>query len=329
MTTPPLELINCSDDGIVSYCPVSAVVSVNDCSSIVPLCSGWIIYGDSVRNRVIVRNIISCETAFELPLSAKPNRMAYDRNTGKLFLTMINSTNLVKADLVSKTVTYMPMGGVYDYIAIGNDQTVFLSSYYGNAAPHTIQVVDGRTGNILSYTGSYYDGGEIAYDPVGGGLFVGVTGISPATLYRYTYTAPVINPTPAQNSRDLGSNAQDLTLSPDGTRLLFSTGSGNGSSGYSIFDVNSYNLTISNGSYDTGAYPTSAAFSPDGLQVIATNSYDVKLYDAANHTLIKTLPRALSGNFRFARFSQANRIIYALYRDTYGAGSYSIHWWRN
>ena len=302
---------------------------MNDCSSIVPLCSGWVIYGDSVRNIVIVRNIISGETAFEIPLNAKPNRMAYDRNSGRLFVTMISSTNLAKVDLVNKTVTYMPMGGVYDYIAIDNDQTVFLSSYYGNAAPHTIQVMDGRTGNLLSSIGSYYDGGEISYDPAGSSVFVGVTGISPATLYRFTYSAPILNPTPVQNSRNLGSNAQDLTLSPDGTRLLFSTGSGNGSSGYSIFDVNSYDLTISNGSYDTGAYPTSAAFSPDGMQVIATNRYDVKLYDANNHALIKTMPRAISGNFRFVRFSQAGRIVYALYRDTYGAGSYSIHWWKN
>ena len=329
MTTPPLELINCSSDSIVSYCPVSAVVAVNDSQSIVPLCNGWIIYGDCVRNSVIVRNIITWQTAFEIQLNAKPERMAYDRSTGILYVTLTGSTSIAKADLLSRSVHYLPVGGIYNYITLGDNQTVFLSSYYSNQAPNRVLVVDGSTGNTITSTGNYYDGGEIAFDRISSNLFIGVTGLSPATLYKYAYDPLLKTLSQVENSRDLGSNAQDLMLSPDCAHLLFSTGGGNGGA-YSLYDVSTAGLTTSFGSWPVGAYPTSAAFSPSGQQIVASNSSNVMLFDAINHTLIKTLPdnAASIGDFRFTRFSGGGRIVYALYRDDY-YGNYSIHWWVN
>ena len=320
-TTPLLVLINCSDDSAVAYAGVSGVVSVNSTTSILPLCNGWIIYGDRVANSVIVKNVFTGLVGLTIPLNAAPVKMAYDSGSGTLFATL-NSTDMAKIDLQTAGVTYIPVGGRYDYIAIGNNLTIFLGASYLLTPPKTIMVVDGILGNVLTSIGGYYDGGPVAYDKTGNNLFVGVWGSNPTTLSRYSYNTVSHTLTLLQQRTDLGSDPYDMAVSPDSSRLIFCTNAS------TLQDLSTADINVTAGSWD--GYARGAEFSHPGLLLVKADDKLVKLYDGVSRAYIKTLPSNIGvyDTFGITKFSGGDRIIYALDRDTI-LGNYRIHWWAN
>ena len=71
-----------------------------------PLCHGWGLIGDSVRNRVVERNLISGETGKTYSFGQIPDQFTVDEANGAIFMTVHPETQrLYKLDLNTGSIT--------------------------------------------------------------------------------------------------------------------------------------------------------------------------------------------------------------------------------
>ncbi len=110
-----------------------------------------------------------------------------------------------------------------------------------------------------------------------------------------------------------GGNGSDLAISPDGGHVAFPCGGGNGP-GYTIFDFSSSDLTVTFGAWNTGPYPSAAAFSPDSAVLVASLGSAVKRFDAGTHALLDShgLPDCVPGMLSRVAVSPSGAILYAV-----------------
>lgn len=112
-----------------------------------------------------------------------------------------------------------------------------------------------------------FDKAKMAIHGSTNNLFVTECGYSSSSMYRYSVSGDVVT---LDKSVDAGGNGRMIALSPDGTRVVRPSGSGNGG-GYTIYDYNSGNFSVVNGEWNIGTYPLYAIFSGDGTDLYATN----------------------------------------------------------
>ena len=273
----------CTTDAVL---PGSGVgrLAVPAGSDIVPLCDGLVAIGDRTSNRISVRWVRTGAEVAGHALTAAPGDLELDGARGLLFATLTGRDGLARVDLAqggTPTVVELPDEALD--LAIADDGELFVAlAESDSGVTRPVVHLDGVGGAILGTADvddrAYY----IVWDSAGSQLIGGTQGLSPSGLRRYAFDDAGETLTLTQELWNAGSNGQDLAISPDGTRLAFSAGSGNGA-GYTITDYSSRDLASSAGEWDTGAYPSSAAFSPDGAYLAATNSRELIVFDVATH----------------------------------------------
>ena len=99
-------------------------------------------------------------------------------------------------------------------------------------------------------------------------------------------------------------------MTPDGLRMAYPCGGGNGA-GYTVYDFDTDDLTISFGAWDTDAYPQSAWFSADSQHVVLTNTFDVKVFNVTTHIEEQTVVTGLD-SLQTVAISRGSRIVYVI-----------------
>lgn len=127
--------------------------------------------------------------------------------------------------------------------------------------------------------------------PDGKTLFVANKGLSPGTLAKYDATgaAPVLI---WQNAHgELGSNGQDLWLTPTGEHVYYAVGGGNRiTGGYDIAKIDAEGMGVL-GAFVTDAYPREIVTSPDGTFAYAVHtSGHIDVWNAQTFLKIKEYP---------------------------------------
>lgn len=319
--TPPATNIYCNSDNTSSM-PVTGTRGINNTKSFVPLCSGWVLYGDQVNNQIVLINVVTGTVGNTYQLSAQPGDLAYDPVNGLLYATLTSSTSLVKVNLNNGQVSYIT-GLPYsaDHLCIGPNGLVF--TVVGIWASQELSIVNGAAGTIIS-SAPAPDVSFPAYNLSTNEFFLGVQGTSPSALYRYSLNTGTYALTQLQSRSDVGSNGQDIALSPDGAHLAFPVGSGN--SGYVITDFDPSDITTTYGSWNTGAYPTSSDFSPNSQQVVTTNRSDVIIYNVGTHVVAKQWLGVSSAlGLSRTRFSRGGGLVYGLIPNS-GSGPATLFW---
>jgi len=107
-----------------------------------------------------------------------------------------------------------------------------------------------------------------------------------------------------------------VAISPDGQQLAVVAGSGNGT-GYTIFDIIASDLTTTNGAWDTGSYPTSAEFSPNGSLFATSDGTDLQVFDAGlSYDDLLDVPFSSDGAYIFAKavcvFDKEKSVLFAM-----------------
>ena len=136
-------------------------------------------------------------------------------------------------------------------------------------------------------------------------LLLGDAGSSPSSLVAYAFDGSVLTET--QYWWNAGYNGQDLDVSLDGRHLTFACGGGNGN-GHTVFDYDPTNFESVAGEWRTGPYPRSAAFSPDSVNVAASDGANVFAFDVMTHVQTHAYAPPLAG----CANSQIERVRYSL-----------------
>ena len=271
----------------------------------VPLCHGWVLIGDSLRNRVVERNLISGETGRTYPFGQKPDQFTVDEANGAIYMTVHPETKrLYKLDLNTGAITYnfvtQNIAG-YDYrwalrdLALGEDGNVFALMYDpilqdpGAGVPFAssglwLGLFNGSAG-FLTESIPLQDPVRVEYDPVLDHVFLATE----SNLATFDFD-PATNALTFVEGTDIGvgSACTDFTTSPDGTRIAYSCPSGNRSTqDFSIVDMAPDQYFNSDGEWFLGSSPVSATFNKAGTILIATDNDKLYFFDVVTHLILE------------------------------------------
>lgn len=320
--TPVVPNYNCSSD--TASGPVSGVRVIGSAQSFVPLCDGWILYGNRTANTIVHLNVFTGVVANTYSLAAAPGDLALDSANGYLYSTLSGATFLARVNLATGVVTNIPISDTGDHLCVANNGLVFVVQ--GIWASQTLTLVDGVNSAVVT-TWAVPDVCFPVYNPSSNELYLGVEGTSPSALMRYSFNAATTTITQLQSRNNVGSNGEDIALSPDANHLAFPVGSGN--SGYVITDFSPANINSTFGSWNTGAYPSSAGFNPSSQQVVTSNGTNMEVYNVSNHALAKAWPGVASLATKVhTRFSKGGNYTFILMSDLFYSPSApsSIFW---
>ncbi len=306
--TNTLVPVACSSDN-TSGLASSGSVTLNPSNDFVPLCNGWVAYGDRTNNQIVIINVATGAVNQYFQLPGPPGRIGFDSSHSRLFATVDNMNVLAKVDLNTEQASLININGQAMFLAIGNGGLVFVDE--NTTSGGAIQVIDGGSGIVdMTYPNSYI--GFLAYDHVHDQLFLGSYGSSPSSLYRYGF-----NPTNfslvLQQGRAWGTNGVNLTVSPDGDHVAFVCAGGNGY-GYNVVDISTTDINTSYGIWSVSA--NAAGFSPDSRYLLATNGSNLSVFDVPTHILLQSFSMNQSVANQRAFFSPGGSILYNF--DTYG-----------
>ena len=271
----------------------------------VPLCHGWVLIGDSVRNRVVERNLLSGETGATYSFSQIPDQFTIDDVNGAVFMTVHPETQrLYKLDLntgaITSTTTAQNIGG-FNYrwsmrdLALGEDGNVFALMHDnigidpGSEIPYS---VSGLWLGLISSSGGFLTESipleepiRVEYDNVLDHVFLATA--SNLATFRFN---PGTNSLTFVLGTDIpvGSECTDFTTSPDGTRLAYSCPGGNRSDqNFSIVDMAPDDYFDSDGEWYLGSSPVSATFNNAGTILIATDNVKLYFFDVVTHLILE------------------------------------------
>lgn len=294
----------------------------------VPLCHGWVLIGDSVRNRVVERNLISGETGKTYSFSQVPDQFTVDEENGAIFMTVHPETQrLYKLDLNTGTISSNNISqtiGEFTYrwtlrdLALGENGDVFALMFDNIQVDPGEGVPFSSTGlwmGLMSESAEFLtqsipleDPVRIEYDDVLDHVFLATA----SNLATFDFDAAT-NSLAFVAGTDIavGSSCTDFTTSPDGTRIAYTCPRGNRSvENFSIVDMAPDDYFDSDGEWFLGSAPVSATFNKAGTILIATDNDKLYFYDVVTHLIledfelgllegeaIKKIRISLDGNF--------------------------------
>lgn len=347
--------------GGVQSGPSDAVISalaggliVEPTQDFVPLCHGWVLIGDSIRNRVVERNILSGETGATYAFNTAPDQFTLDSDAGVVYMTVhpeserlyaldIN-TGTVKWNRVTQTLPGLPGFPPHTYswalrdLALGEDGNIFAMMYDSirddpeGGVPFTdtglwMGLMDGDANFVDGSIIPLQDPIRIEYDSVRDHVFLATE----SNLATFIFD-------PADSSIDfvegtdqaVGSGCTDFSISPDGNRLAYSCPNGNrsGTPDFGILDMNPLAYFDIDGEWFLGSSPVSATFNAEGTLLFATDNERMYVFDVVTHLILEDFELGLleEEKIRKIRLSRDGQIILVYLDNTIHVDSSKFYW---
>jgi hypothetical protein len=298
--------------GAVQSGPSEATISalgggliVESSQDFVPLCHGWVLIGDSVRNRVVERNLLSGETGASYSFSQVPDQFTIDEANGAVYMTVHpEAERLYRLDLntgviASSHVSQNIGGFTYQWslrdLALGVGGNIFALMYDniqgdpGNDIPFSssglwLGLLNG-SGGFLTESIPLSEPLRVEYDDALNHVFLA----SASNLATFDFNS-ITNTLTFVPGTDLavGSSCTDFSVSPDGTRIAYSCPNGNRSDeDFSIVDMSPDAYFDSDGEWFLGSSPISATFNNAGTLLIATDNEKLYFFDVVTHLILE------------------------------------------
>ncbi len=320
----------------------------------IPLCHGWVLIGDSTRNRVVERNLISGETGKTYSFSQNPDQFTLDEERGIVYMTVHPETErLYRLDLNTgiitnsrTTFTFQSDAGPFRYswalrdIALGEDGNVFAIMFDSvRENPENVQVPFTDTGlwlGLMRGTDAAFlenprpllEPVRIEYDPVRDHVFLATQ----SNLATFNFD-PALNVLSFIQGTDIavGSGCTDFSISPDGNRLAYTCPNGNRSTPeFSIVDMAPDDYFNSDGVWFLGSEPVSATFDNTGTLLIATDNTRLYFYDASTHLILEDFELGLleGESIRKIRPSKDGALLYIFLQNEVNDPNSKFYWMR-
>lgn len=326
-------------------------ILVEPSQDFVPLCHGWVLMGDYIRNRVVERNLITGETGKVYPFNTAPGQMILDEPNGVVHMTVHpEAERLYSLDLVTGDINHyqlaQALGGAgffYTYgfaprhLALGENGNIFAIMYDGegidpeNDIPYSdtqlwLGLFD-PAGNFLIDSLPLESPVRVEYDPVQKHLF----GTTQSNLATFNFN-PVTNALTFIDGTDIqvGANCTDFDISPDGSRLAYTCPLGNYAEDeeFSIVDMDPENYYNNDGEWYFGSSPISATFNQDGTLLFGADNEKLYVFDVVTHLILEDYELGLveGESIKKVRLSKDGQLIY-LFLDNANHDENSKFYW--
>lgn len=241
-----------------------------------PLCNGQVLLAETLQNRIIWRDIVNATTIDEFQLTASPRYLALDEENKLLYVSHGQSSFISRVDLATGEVVQIFVQGGANSLAVGPDGDLFVGSY-------PLQILNSRYATGVDVEAEIW-GSALTYNDATNRL------ITSTTNYYFDTETKTLTEQGPSNAGGSGADCNYVVVSPDGDHGAMPCGGGNGA-GYTIYDFDSNDPTVLYGEWDTGAYPSGAAFSPSSLYAWLTNYNQLQLFSVETHALIVAYPQ--------------------------------------
>ena len=302
--------------GEVQSGPAQATISalgggliVESTQDFIPLCHGWVLIGDSTRNRVVERNLLSGETGATYPFNAIPDQFTLDRVNGAVYMTVHPETErLYRLDLNTGAITsnhisqiFTGISGSHTYswtlrdLALGENGDIFALMFDnveldpGDGIPYA---GDGLWLGLMDPSANFLVPSiplelpvRVEYDNVLDHVFLATE----SNLATFDFD-PATNAITFISGTDVavGGGCTDFNISPDGSRLAYSCPNGNRATpNFSIVDMSPVSYFDSDGEWFLGSSPVSATFNSGGTILIATDNEKLYFFDVVTHLILE------------------------------------------
>jgi hypothetical protein len=304
----------CTSDDVTGI-PSSGSIAVGPSQDFIPLCSGWVLIGDRSSNTVFYLNAVTGQTNTTYNLSSLPGDLELDADNNSLYVSLNPVTQIAKINTQTNLISSISLSAPALNMTRGNNGRIFASLDGGVWFNRPIALINGLTDTVeKTYPNTDIYSDFVVFDRAHNKLISAIRGSSPGSLYRHGFNPIDLSLTLEENKWDTGGNGQGLAVSADGNHVAFPSGGGNGN-GYTISDYSPANFNVINGEWDTGPYPRSAEFDPFGNYLVATNTFDLKVFDVATHVMVKkytvNLADCAYADLNRVGFSRGAKFVYA------------------
>lgn len=317
----------------------------------VPLCHGWALIGDSTRNRVVERNLITGETGATYSFGQNPDQFTLDEVNGIVYMTVhpeterlyrLNlNTGSISSSRVTQTFTNSVGSITYSWalrdISLGENGNVFALMRDNsldnpeNALPFTetglwLGLMDGSA-NFLTDSIPLLEPVRIEYDPVRDHVFIATQ----SNLATFTFD-PALNSLEFIMGTDIpvGEGCTDFDISPDGNRLAYTCPNGNrpDEPEGSIVDMAPDDYFNSDGEWFLGESPVSSTFNSEGTLLIATDNDRLFFFDVVTHLILEDFELGLleGETIRKIRVSKDGGLLYIFLNNEVHDPSSKFYW---
>jgi len=329
---------------------LSGGITVEPTQDFVPLCHGWVLLGDSIRNRVVERNLITGETGATYPFNTSPDQFTLDEPNGNVFMTVHpESARLYKLDLATGDISWGHVSQTFDTeflsftyrfsvrdVAIGEDGNIFTLlvdnslDEPGPGIPWTetglwLGLMD-PTANFLTPSIPLEEPIRVEYDQVQDHVFLATE----SNLATFDFD-PTFNEMTFIQGTDIpvGLGCTDLTISPDGQRLAYSCPEGNRSyAETSIVDMTADDYFNADGEWFLDGPPVSATFNNEGTILLASDNKQLYFFDVVTHLLLENFELGLQEEevIRKIRYSKDGDLIYVYLENPVHGLNSKFYW---
>jgi hypothetical protein len=312
----------CDQDDLGAF-PASGALAVEPVSDFVPLCSGWLLYGDRDGYRIVAREVASGRVGLAVPLSGKPGDLELDAEAKVLHVALPQDAALAAVDLVTGEAETRDLpGGFPRQLSLGNGGDLWLLSYY-SGHDYLVRTLNGGS----SIWGSWLVTGtdRFVYNRTRDEITTGGLGSS-ALLRRYAWNG--VSLLELETNHYPGYQGNDMALSPDSQHLAFACDSYEG--GAAATDWSPADVNVLLGIFQLDAPAEAVAFGPASQQLAIGTDTALSIWGTADYAEMDslTLPACSSGLTAAAGVSRGGGLAFAQQDCGYQHTSTNLHWLR-
>lgn len=330
-------------------------IVVEPTQDFVPLCHGWILIGDSIRNRVVERNVITGQTGATYSFNTIPDQFTLDAENALVYMTVHpESERLYKLDLNTGQISHNRVTQVFQGvgnfthrygfalrdIAIGELGKVFALMIDKvlvdpeNDVPFTtsgkwLGVMD-TNADFLVNSIPLLEPVRVEYDPAQDHVFLATE----SNLVTFDFDQSRNTLTFVQGTDvAVGSGCTDFSISSDGSSLAYSCPAGNRPNDnlvddFAIVDMSPDAYFDTDGEWFLGASPVSATFNDDDSILVATDNDKLYFFDAESHLLLEdfTLGLLEGETISKIRLSRDGKFLIVFLNNIVHAANSKFYW---
>ena len=311
----------CASDDVAGV-PATGFLAAPAAVDLVPLCDGWIAYGDRENERLVVQDVLSGRLGLVAPLSGTPADLELDAAAKRIHVAVRDGRAVAQVDLVTGEVIAFPFPDPVRAVQRDVGSGLVVSTLpWSSEETREHYLLDVETGAMEGpIEHSHF---EMEWHPVRREFISGFRSSSSVVRNAVNFRTGL---TFIESAR-WGDWGRALALSPDLEHVAFAA---NKSDGNSIAHFASGDLQTLLGVWRGANYPWDVEFDLASERLAASSNDSLQVFDVESHELLHvlTVPSCSSRQLREVGFSRGGALAFVKQECGTGGSSAQFHWLR-